>query len=156
MEDNDYDKPKLPDAAFLREVASRMFLIPATFGVDQCDIDRLEAIAAAMEADHGQQAAKPHTPRAATEPKDGGLQAPIVHLNGSGMDNLIDGLCGASQALNGAYEVMRRICPNGRDYYPLGAVAMGRAEAEHRSRLERLDAIKAEIDAIAEAIADQG
>jgi len=94
--------------------------------------------------------------KASTEPKDGELQSPLVHLNGSGMNNLIDGLCGASQALNGAYEVMRRICPNGRDYYPLGSVAMSKAEYEHRSRLERLDAIKAEIDAIAEAIADQG
>ena len=94
--------------------------------------------------------------KASTEPKADELQAPLVHLNGSGKDHLIDNLCGASQALNGAYEVLRRVCPNGRDYYPLGSAAMARAEQEHRSRLERLDQIKAEIDAMAEAIADQG
>lgn len=94
--------------------------------------------------------------KASIEPQSGELQAPLVHLNGSGKDRLIDNLCGVSHALNGAYEAMRAVCPNGRDYYPLGAAAMGRAEKEHRSRLERLDAIKAEIDAIAEAIADCG
>lgn len=93
--------------------------------------------------------------KASTKPAERELQAPLVHLNGSGKNRLIDDLCEVSQALNEAYRVMRGMHPNGRDYYPLGAVAMGKAEAEHRSRQERLDAIKAEIDAIAEAIADQ-
>jgi hypothetical protein len=93
---------------------------------------------------------------AATEPKEDELQAPLVHLNGSGRDRLIDSLCGVSRALNEAYEAMRRACPNGRDYYPLGSGAMARAEAEHQYRMKQLDAIKAQIDAIAEAIADQG
>jgi len=121
------------------------------------EIDRIVDYAIVdLESDDEPQPIKPGPPKASTTPTADELISPPVHLNGSGKERLIDNLCGVSQALNGAYEAMRAICPNGRDYYPLGAVAMARAEREHRSRLERLDQIKAETDAIAEAIADQG
>jgi hypothetical protein len=44
--------------------------------------------------------------------------------------------------------------PNGRDYYPAGDQAFPQAIKEHYDRIEKLHAVKAEIDQIAEHIAD--
>jgi len=120
------------------------------------EVDRIVDYAIVdLEPDDAPQASKPGPPKASTTPTEDELIAPLVHLNGSGKSYLEYRLSQASDALNGAYSAMREVCPNGRDYYPLGPVAMARAEREHRSRLERLDAIKAEVDAIAEAVAGQ-
>lgn len=45
------------------------------------------------------------------------LAVPTIHLNGTGRDSLIDGLCTASDAINSAYEALKQTAPNGRDYY---------------------------------------
>jgi hypothetical protein len=82
------------------------------------------------------------------------LQMPMVHLNGTGKDSLLEQLSNASDALNDAYAAIKQAVPNGRDYYPLGPAAMQAATDQHFDRLRRLDAIKAELDAMAEHIYD--
>src|ERR1035437_1215708 len=82
------------------------------------------------------------------------MQLPTIHMNGTGKQALIDQLTAASDALETAFQAMKQAAPNGRDYYPQGAVAMERAEAEHRDRMTRLDMIKAEVDAMACALSE--
>jgi hypothetical protein len=84
------------------------------------------------------------------------MTVPTIHLNGTSKARLIDALCNASDALNAAYAALRETAPNGRDYYPQGPAALPAATNEHLDRLRRLDAIKAEIDALAQAIDQQG
>jgi len=83
------------------------------------------------------------------------IQSPHIHMNGTSKDYLLDRLCDASQSLNAAFEALRQTSPNGRDYYPLGPDAMRIAQEQHEDRTRRLDAIKAEIDQMAEAVSDQ-
>jgi len=77
---------------------------------------------------------------------------PTIHLNGTSKANLIDALCTASVALDAAYSALKQTAPNGRDYYPQGAEALGKAIFEHMDRLRRLDVIKDEIDQLTMAI----
>jgi hypothetical protein len=84
------------------------------------------------------------------------MTVPTIHLNGTSKQSLIDGLCDASDALNTAYEALKQTAPNGRDYYTQGPQALAAATDEHLDRLRRLDAIKAEIDALTLAIDRQG
>lgn len=77
---------------------------------------------------------------------------PTIHHNGTSKDSLISDLCGVSAALELAYQAMKQASPNGRDYYPQGADAIGIATNEHMDRLRRLDALKTEIDTMTRAI----
>jgi uncharacterized lipoprotein YddW (UPF0748 family) len=85
------------------------------------------------------------------------VQLPAIHMNGSGRKNLLDDVLDSRAALNKTIEVLARFGPNMRDYYvlPDGDVAFHRAIAEHVSRVERLRAIVAEFDLLAEGI-DKG
>lgn len=77
---------------------------------------------------------------------------PTIHLNGTSKEQLLDDLGEASNALDAAYRALKECAPNGRDYYPQGAAALRQATEEHLDRLRRLDAIKAEVNALAVAI----
>ena len=79
---------------------------------------------------------------------------PTIHLNGTSKQQLLDDYCDVSHALNAAIEKMIENGPNGRDYYPAGDQAFPQAIKEHYDRIEKLHAVKAEIDQIAEHIAD--
>ena len=79
---------------------------------------------------------------------------PIVHHNGTSRAALVDQVCEAGMAITLALGKLASAAPNGRDYYPLGPEAFERASAEHRSRVERLVAVRTELEALAEAIAD--
>lgn len=80
------------------------------------------------------------------------MQLPTIHKNGTGKVVLVGALLEASEALDLAYDALKATAPNGRDYYPQGAEAMRRATAEHVGRLERVAAVKREIDALMLAI----
>lgn len=80
------------------------------------------------------------------------MQLPTIHLNGTSKERLVEDLCEASNAIDAAYDKLKQCGPNGRDYYPQGPEAMERAQAEHFSRLKRLDAVKKEVDALTLAI----
>lgn len=89
------------------------------------------------------------------EPTPARLIAPLVHLNGSGRRSLLDGYTAAAQKVREALDALRDTAPNGRDYYPRGASALPRAIAEHDVRIQRLDAVLADLDELAIAVADQ-
>ena len=80
------------------------------------------------------------------------LALPTIHLNGTGPDTLMDSYDTASLALSDAALALRRVELNARDYYVQGPDAFRRAQEEHAARLDRLDAIRAEIIAITEHI----
>lgn len=82
------------------------------------------------------------------------MQLPCIHTNGTSREMLVSDLCEASHAIDAAYEALKKCCPNGRDYYPLGPAAMKAAEDEHFDRLRRLDGVKKEIDKLTLAIAE--
>ena len=46
--------------------------------------------------------------------------------------------------------------PNGRDYYPLGDAALRQAEAEHRSRADRLRSVRDELQALSLLVYEAG
>lgn len=77
---------------------------------------------------------------------------PTIHRNGTSREELIEGLCAASQAIDLAYQALKQTAPNGRDFYPQGSSALGQAIKEHNDRLRGLDAVKDEVDALTRAI----
>lgn len=79
---------------------------------------------------------------------------PVIHTNGTPKSVLIDALCEASWALNGAYAKLKLTCPNGRDYN--SPADMERAVAEHMGRLQLLDVVKRNVDELARAISKIG
>lgn len=78
--------------------------------------------------------------------------APCIHLNGTSKQELLDQFHKALHALEVARAALMAACPNARDYYPLGGSAWHQAVADHRSRVQRLDSVYAELEAILLAI----
>ena len=72
---------------------------------------------------------------------------PIVHLNGTSKQDLLDARYRAIDALEAAGCTLAQAAPNGRDYYPDGPEAVERATAQHH---ERMKALKSIIDALHE------
>jgi hypothetical protein len=81
----------------------------------------------------------------------GGI-APMVHLNGTSRDELESQLAKAEGAVRLAIDAVAECSPNARDYYPLGDTAFPMARDQHRSRLQRLEAVRAELLEIFEAV----
>ena len=84
------------------------------------------------------------------------MQAPLIHLNGTSRQSLLDQLCDAGEAVRKAMDALCQASPNGRDYYPLGPEAYKRALDEHQSRYDRLTSVRRELEELTEAIADAG
>ena len=76
------------------------------------------------------------------------LIVPCVHLNGSGKATLMNDLENAWDAVTLAYDALKRMEVNARDYYPYGPEAYPQAREEHLSRLGRLDSVRLELDAL--------
>ena len=81
---------------------------------------------------------------------------PVLHLNGSGKDRLIDALLEAATVLREAQEKVAVTAPNARDFYPRGPEALRQATTEHEERLRRLRDTADEIEALAIGISDGG
>lgn len=81
--------------------------------------------------------------------------APIIHLNGTSKDHLINALSDAYDALERAAEKVRRCAPNGRDYYPQPGL-MKFAEEQHIRRLEVIRNLQVSIEREIELIQEQG
>lgn len=77
---------------------------------------------------------------------------PTIHLNGTSRSALYKANEKARRSLDDAIRDLVETGPNARDYYPQGAAAFDAAVAQHRSRLERLRAVRNELEAEAEAI----
>lgn len=83
------------------------------------------------------------------------LVIPIVHLNGTSRESLIDNLSEVYNALEDVRGKLKQAAPNGRDYYP-DPGRMDLAVAQHRRRLSAIDALQNEIEAEMEAISEAG
>jgi hypothetical protein len=83
------------------------------------------------------------------------ILVPMVHMNGTGKQDLMNAIEEAYTALGVAYDKLRLTVPNGRDFYPYGPEAIKRAVEEHRSRMVRIDDIRNELEAIVGGIDDR-
>lgn len=84
------------------------------------------------------------------------LITPRIHLGGSPRDRLLDGYMDALDALHTAEEKVRACYPNGRDYPPDGSGrGIALATQQHDARLAALATVRGELEALAEAVADQ-
>ena len=81
--------------------------------------------------------------------------APVVHMNGTGFDDLYLQYDRANDALRDALDALKRAGPNGRDYYVQSAGEMERAQDEHFDRMRRLEAVRAEVEFILCKVSDQ-
>ncbi len=68
------------------------------------------------------------------KPKTRKLQAPLIHLNGTSAERLLEAIENAYQSLGESLKLLREVSPNGRDYYPLEAAAMKRRLGNIRTR----------------------
>lgn len=84
------------------------------------------------------------------------MMTPMIHLNGSSRERLLEQQTDAAAALREALEALVEASPNGRDYYPQGSGAVQAAMREHEDRLRRIQSVLCEIEALAEAISEAG
>jgi len=75
-----------------------------------------------------------------------GQIAPTLHLNGSGLERLEQGLSDQIAALRAAREVMQANAPHPRDYYPQGEDAGLEARRQHQVRLSMLEKLVSELE----------
>lgn len=80
------------------------------------------------------------------------MRTPTIHLNGTSKQALCEQVRDAAHALRDALKMLENAGPHGRDYYPQGPGALDEAIKEHRSRLERIQSVMEELQAIHEAI----
>ena len=73
------------------------------------------------------------------------MMIPTVHLNGTSLAELQTALRIAYGAVHAAIDAVSQCAPHGRDYYVQGPDAIGKATAEHRSRIDRLDDVANEL-----------
>jgi hypothetical protein len=82
------------------------------------------------------------------------LILPIVHLNGTSREELIQVRRQTARRLHEAIEQLCAMSPNGRDYYPVRGL-WDQARDQHARRLTTLDEIYNEIMAEALALSDE-
>jgi len=79
---------------------------------------------------------------------------PLVHLNGTSRDELIEQACNVIDALHDAGAALAKAAPNARDYYLGGPELLAQAQAQHDARMGALKALIADMEAQAQAISD--
>lgn len=79
---------------------------------------------------------------------------PTIHLNGTSRERLAEGYAEAAGKLRAAIAALREAHPNGRDYYPQGPDAITVAQCDHEDRIARVHPVLAEIQELAEHVAD--
>ena len=75
---------------------------------------------------------------------------PLVHLNGTSVNSLLDAVGEAGSTLLDAKRKFDDMAPNGRDYYPYGPTAIQRAEEEWKRQRDALLGVLKYIAAQAE------
>jgi hypothetical protein len=74
---------------------------------------------------------------------------PAIHLNGTSKESLVEALEDAYISIGNAYDALRECAPNGRDYYVYDYNdSFTRARVEWLNRLNRLDSVRRELEAI--------
>lgn len=85
------------------------------------------------------------------------LIVPMVHMNGSGKKNLIDGYIAAARAVNDAMVLICEAYPHMRDYYPLdnSDVIFKQAQEQHYTRIDKLREVALELNSLAMGVNNQ-
>lgn len=78
------------------------------------------------------------------------LVKPAINMNGTAASDLLDGYIKAMNAIQAASNAVARTSPNGRDYQTVHPDNLRHAMLQHSQRLQKLDAIRAELGALAE------
>lgn len=73
------------------------------------------------------------------------LIVPVVHLNGTGKQDLIDMRERVDETLRLALAALKQMAPNGRDYYPVPGL-MDRAVEQHFRRMRVLTDLQDELE----------
>mgnify|MGYP003138430736 FL=1 len=76
---------------------------------------------------------------------------PVVNLNGSSRERLVEGYCNVAAALRDAQAMMMEIAPHGRDYQTMAdsVAALDAARRRHVARCAALDDMVAEYERLA-------
>lgn len=83
------------------------------------------------------------------------MQKPIVHLNGTSRESLLEQATSASSALRAALTAIDNAAPHPRDYYVAkDPQAYNNAARQHRDRRLRLEELLREYESLAEHLAD--
>jgi hypothetical protein len=83
------------------------------------------------------------------------LKIPTVHLNGTSREELLGQISNAMHAVREARDALMKATPNARDFYVQGDGAFKAAIAQHYLRLDALNGVLGELEAIGVAISDQ-
>ena len=83
------------------------------------------------------------------------LTVPLVNLNGTSKQALLEGYQEAWEKLDEAFVAMQKIEPHGRDYQTTTAIVFERAKAQHIMRLQMLTAVQREIEMLMEEVDKQ-
>lgn len=83
------------------------------------------------------------------------ITTPIIHLNGTPKQMLLDQLNNAYRKIDEAIYALRRAAPNGRDYYPEPG-RMDWAVEQHDRRMRALCDLLSEIECEIQMIDDCG
>lgn len=84
------------------------------------------------------------------------VTAPVVHLNGTSRQQLVDDYTEAASYARSLLEKLGDTSPNMRDYYPIGKEAYDKAFAEHSARVNRVRGVLEELEQLLEAVVTQG
>lgn len=76
------------------------------------------------------------------------MMLPTIHMNGTGKADLVEQAYNVFEAANALIDKLAKACPNGRDYYPQGGDAIGKAREEHFARFAAVRKIMEEMEAI--------
>lgn len=77
---------------------------------------------------------------------EGEITEPLLHLNGSGFDNLRASAEKAYRVTQEALDAMHAAFPHGRDYYPLGDAVYLKARAEWQVEIRRLEQVSTYLE----------
>jgi hypothetical protein len=82
------------------------------------------------------------------------MHGPLIHLNGTSPERLLEALDEAYAALDTAIEKLAACAPNMRDYYPLpdGVEIFNQDVAEHRAMLSQLRTMQSTLEQVSESI----
>jgi hypothetical protein len=80
------------------------------------------------------------------------IAVPSVHMNGDTREELLRINRAAYDAATALIDALYEAAPNGRNFYPQGPDAMGKAVAQHHSRVNRAEGIKAELAEIVHSL----
>ena len=82
------------------------------------------------------------------------IELPLVHLNGTGKQRLMDGYSNALDSVRDAITAFEAIEFNARDYYPMGPDSFKKAREEHSARLEALVSVRKDFETIVQHLSD--